>query len=139
MLGPLMQRAAAIPDRWSIRRLTWRRAIRCFTSDRFMAQIISGSFWRLSMPWLSAGNRVCTTRPYTATPITPSSGFRSVSARPNLSVRPRRRSSIRLFCELSSGSIRITSGIRLSSGRRRSGVRYPRTSAGNKTTTDYTD
>lgn len=84
---------------------------------------ISGSSSPSSMPSPFAGIRACTTRRSTATHITPSSGCRSASARPNWSARLRRNSYTRSSCVPKPGYRPTTTATLSSSGRRRSGAR----------------
>ena len=84
------------------------------------------------MPWRYAGIRACTTRPSTATPIMPSSGYRSASARQNWSAHLRQNNSIRLSPEPRTGLTPIITEIPSSNGKPRNGVKFLPTSAGNK-------
>ena len=132
MRGLSMLPVVVIPDLWNIRPSTCRRVIGCSTTDLFMARIISVSSLPSYMPLPSAGIRDCTPRPSTATPIMPSSGSPSASARPNLNVPPRQNLSIRLLPVPKPGYKLTTFAIPSSNGRPRSGVRCLPTSVGNK-------
>ena len=129
-----MQPVLAIPVRWNIRPSICRRAIRCFTSAPFTAQIISGSSSPSYTPSPFVGIKVCTTKPSIPTHTTPSSGFRNASVKPSSSARPRRRSSIKSFCEQNNGSIRTISETPSSSGKLPNGVKFLLTSEENRQT-----
>jgi len=122
-LGLWMQPAVAILVRWNIRPSTCRRAIVYSTMVLSMAPTISGNFWPSSMPSPFAGIRVCTTRSSIAILTTPSSGFRSVNVRQNLSVIPRRNRSSRSSPELKTGSTPTTIVIPSLNGKRQSGAK----------------
>ena len=93
---------------------------------------ISGSSWPSSMRWRSVGRGDYTRRPFTQTPITPSCGCRSGSARPSWSGHHRPNSSTRLLSGRSGGCRPTTFAIPLLNGKRGNGAKCLRTLAGNK-------
>ena len=131
-LGLWMLPVVVIPGRWSIKPLTFRRVIGCFTSAPFTAPIISGSFLPSFMLSPSVGIRVCTIRLSILIRTTPSFGSRNANARPNWSVRHRQKSSIKSFCELNNGSTHTISETPSLSGKPPNGERFPLTSEENK-------
>lgn len=132
MRGRWMLPVVEILVRWNIRPLICRQALGCFTSARFTARIISGSSSPSSMLSLSAGIRDCTIRLSIPTLIMPFFGYRNANARPNWSVRHRRRNFIKSSYVQNNGLIRITSEIQSLSGKPLNGERFLLTSVGNK-------